>query len=224
VPTAKRDRVASPDEAKALLAVLPEEDQIVWATMLYAGLRLGEVQALERLDVSLKEGTINIRATWDQKEGSVEPKSRAGRRKVPIPAILRAYLVKVPLGAPDSLVFGRTAKQAFSTQAMTQRADKLWRNAKLERIVPHSCRHTYASYSIAAGVNIKALSTFMGHSSIAITLDLYGHLLPGSENEAAGLLDAYFGTPKDEEPRRVETFEASLIAARAQAERTEVAA
>jgi hypothetical protein len=73
-------------------------------------------------------------------------------------------------------------------------------------------------------VNIKALSTFMGHSSIAITLDLYGHLLPGSENEAAGLLDAYFGTPKDEEPRRVETFEASLIAARAQAERTEVAA
>ena len=46
---------------------------------------------------------------------------------------------------------------------------------------------------IAAGVNVKALSTFMGHSSITITLDRYGHLLPGSEEEAAGMRDAYLG-------------------------------
>ena len=44
---------------------------------------------------------------------------------------------------------------------------------------------------IAAGVNAKALSTYMGHASIAITLDRYGHLMPGNEGEAAGLLDAY---------------------------------
>ena len=44
---------------------------------------------------------------------------------------------------------------------------------------------------IAAGVNAKALATFMGHASITITLDRYGHLFPGSEDEAAGLLDAY---------------------------------
>jgi integrase len=44
---------------------------------------------------------------------------------------------------------------------------------------------------IAAGVNAKALSEYMGHSSIKITLDLYGHLMPGNEEEAAGLLDAY---------------------------------
>jgi integrase len=44
---------------------------------------------------------------------------------------------------------------------------------------------------IAAGVNAKALSTFMGHANIAITIDLYGHLMPGSEAEAADLLDAY---------------------------------
>jgi integrase len=44
---------------------------------------------------------------------------------------------------------------------------------------------------IAAGVNAKALSEFMGHSSITITLDRYGHLFPGSEDEAAALLDAY---------------------------------
>jgi len=40
-------------------------------------------------------------------------------------------------------------------------------------------------------VNAKALSTFMGHANISITLDRYGHLMPGSEAEAADLLDAY---------------------------------
>ena len=40
-------------------------------------------------------------------------------------------------------------------------------------------------------MNLKALSTFMGHASITITLDRYGHLLPGSEEEAAGLVDEY---------------------------------
>jgi len=44
---------------------------------------------------------------------------------------------------------------------------------------------------IAAGVNAKALSTYMGHANISITLDRYGHLMPGNEEEAAGLLDAY---------------------------------
>ncbi len=44
---------------------------------------------------------------------------------------------------------------------------------------------------IAAGVNAKALSTYMGHSSITITYDRYGHLMPGNEAEAAGMMDAY---------------------------------
>ena len=57
----------------------------------------------------------------------------------------------------------------------------------------HEARHTFASLMIAAGVNVKALSTYMGHSGISITLDRYGHLLPGNEQEAAGLLDAYLG-------------------------------
>lgn len=61
----------------------------------------------------------------------------------------------------------------------------------VEPILLHEARHTFASLMIAAGVNAKALSIFMGHSSIAITFDLYGHLMPGGEEEAAALLDAY---------------------------------
>ena len=47
---------------------------------------------------------------------------------------------------------------------------------------------------IAAGVNAKALSTYIGHASISITMDRYGHLMPGSEAEAAGRLDAYLAS------------------------------
>ena len=61
----------------------------------------------------------------------------------------------------------------------------------LEPITLHECRHTFASLMISAGVNAKALSTYLGHSSITITLDRYGHLMPGNEGEAATLLDAY---------------------------------
>jgi integrase len=60
-----------------------------------------------------------------------------------------------------------------------------------ERLRLHQARHTYASFMIAAGVNAKALCSYMGHSSIKVTFDLYGHLMPGAEAEAASLLDAY---------------------------------
>mgnify|MGYP006173014003 CR=1 FL=1 len=48
-----------------------------------------------------------------------------------------------------------------------------------------------ASLMIAAGVNAKALCSYMGHASVSITFDRYGHLMPGNEQEAAGRLDAY---------------------------------
>jgi integrase len=56
------------------------------------------------------------------------------------------------------------------------------------RLTLHDARPTYASLMIAAGVNAKALSTFMGHANIGITLDLYGHMLPGSEEQAASVV------------------------------------
>ena len=63
--------------------------------------------------------------------------------------------------------------------------------ALVEPIVLHECRHTFASLMIAAGVNAKALTSYMGHASITVTLDRYGHLMPGSEADAARVLDAY---------------------------------
>jgi integrase len=121
------------------------------------------------------------------------PKSRAGRRTVPIPRCLRLHLVEHRLarGPHGDLFFGRKGGRPFSNQAVSQRAERTWRAAGLEPIGLHDCRHTFASLMIAAGVNAKTLSAVMGHASITMTLDRYGHFFPGSEDEAAGLLDAY---------------------------------
>ena len=131
--------------------------------------------------------------SWDDVDGVIAPKSRAGVRTTPIPAVLREYLLahKLRLGRSTGLFFGRSADQPFNPRSVHGRAERAWREAGLEPISLHECRHTFASLMIASGVNVKALSVFMGHSSTTITWDRYGHLFPGAEDEAAALLDAH---------------------------------
>jgi integrase len=202
----RRDRVASPREAARLIDALPEQDRAVWATAFYAGLRLGELQALRTDHVDVRAGVIRVEASWDPHAGPVEPKSRAGRRSVPIAQTLRAHLARHQLAADtaDGFVFGRSAEMPFAPSALHQRARKAWADAGLTPITLHEARHTFASLMIAAGVNAKALSTYMGHAGVAITFDRYGHLMPGNEAEAAGLLDAYLGRWTVDPERAVE--------------------
>jgi integrase len=189
----RRDRIASPTEAAALLAALDNEhDRAVWATALYAGLRLGELQALRAEDVDLPAGVIRVERSWDKVEGEIEPKSRAGRRKVPIVAALRTHLAAHTLrrGNSTGLFFG-DGEKPFNRDQLVARAEKAWKAAGLRPIGLHEARHSCASIFIAAGVNVKALSSYLGHASITITLDRYGHLMPGNEDVAVGLVDQY---------------------------------
>ena len=187
----KRERIAAPREAAALLAALLPTDRALWATAMYAGLRRGELQALRWADVDANAGVIRVRRSWDREAGELEPKSTAGSRNVPIPATLAAYLVQPGDVSTNDFVFGRAADKPFEPWTVNNRAYRAWEAAGHQRITLHECRHTYASLMIAAGVNAKALQTFMGHASITITLDRYGKLFPGSEDEAAVLLNAY---------------------------------
>jgi integrase len=98
---------------------------------------------------------------------------------------------RIFIGARDAYERGRVAAERAGVEPPTL----------------HEGRHGYASLMIAAGVNVKALSTFMGHANIKITLDQYGHLLPSAEDEAAGLLDAFLA-------RQLGATEVKRIAAR----------
>jgi integrase len=124
--------------------------------------------------------------------GPSETKNR-DRRSVPIATALREHLAAERLRQPPGaeLCFGLPTGAPFRPDRLQERADNAWRSAGLDRVTLHDCRHTFASLAIAAGANAKALSIYMGHSGVSITLDRYGHLMPGNEAEAAGLLDAY---------------------------------
>ncbi len=189
----RRDRIASPTEAAELIAALPETDQALWATAMYGGLRRGELMALRWEDINLTKNLINVSRSWDVKAGPIEPKSQKGIRSVPMASVLRELLIAYRLrsGRSEGLVFGRACDRPFEPVTLSERAGRSWKKAELETITLHECRHTFASLMIAAGVNAKALSTYMGHASVMITLDRYGHLFPGNEEEAAGLLDGY---------------------------------
>jgi len=136
---------------------------------------------------------IRIERSMNSYADATEPKSRAGRRGVPIIAALRDLLVdhKLVIRRDAGLVFGTSTTSPFTPTAVRKRALTAWRHAKLEPIGLHECRHTFASLLIAAGVNAKAISAYLGHASIQTTFDLYGHLMPGNEDEAVALVDAY---------------------------------
>jgi integrase len=211
----RRDRIVDPQEALRLLGQLSEEDRVLWATALFGGLRRGELLALRWSDVDLAQGVLQVERSYDPRSSeTVHPKSRAGVRRVPIAAVLRDYLLehRARCTWDDGLVFGTGPAVPFDYMRVIRRAGSAWRAGAVEDarllgateselrtltreftppLTLHEARHTFASMMIAAGVNAKALSTYLGHSSIQITFDRYGRLMPGNEQEAAGLLDAF---------------------------------
>jgi integrase len=205
----RRDRIATPEQAAQLLNALRAGDRAVWAVALYAGLRRGELMALRWQDIDLDRNLIRVERSWDIKAGLIEPKSRAGTRTVPVARLLREHLLAHKLRCPwrDGLAFGRPPTTPLSYSSLRERAHTDWQKAKLNPIGLHDCRHTFASLMIAAGVNAKALSTYMGHSSITMTLDRYGHLMPGNEQEAAQLLDRFLEPKRPASELRLAPFE-----------------
>lgn len=183
--TGKRDRVASPAEAVKLLEALPEDDQALWATALYAGLRSGELEALQDEDVDLENGVIHVEHGWDKVEGFIEPKSAAGKRTVPICGHLRSYLERRE--RHPGHFFG-TAARPFDYWSTVSRAWKVWKDAGLERVTLHECRHTFSTFLDAAGVSETRADRYMGHSNGSVA-NRYRH--PSQYAEDAARLDEY---------------------------------
>jgi integrase len=90
----------------------------------------------------------------------------------------------------DALVFGTSTGGPFDPGDVSKRAAKAWKG-NCEPFTLHECRHGFASVCIEADVNAKRIQTWMGHSSINTTFDLYGRLLDRSEAESVGKVDSF---------------------------------
>lgn len=213
-------QIVAPEVAKQLVDAIPDPvDRGLWATAFFAGLRRGELQALRWTDVDLPGRVIHVRRAFDRGitrtpeaernpnivgwpavggGAYVKPKSAAGTRRVGIPMVLMPYLAALKLAAEPGVELAFPSDTATTeyrdTYAATNRARAAWKAAGLtgyDHLTPHACRHTFASVMIAAGYNIKKVSTYMGHSKVEITWNRYGHLYPDAVAEDMGLLDEH---------------------------------
>jgi integrase len=163
-------------------------------------LRLGEIQALRWQDVDLRAAIIRVRRSSQRRHGMGNPKSYDSARDVPIFDSLRPHLEVLKQGKPDELVFppdGPRA-EAFHPGKVSERADKAWKAAGVERFTLHECRHGAASVWIEAGVIPRRVQRWLGHADISTTFGIYGKLLDRSEPESVAKVDSYLaavGTP-----------------------------
>ena len=146
-PARRRERIASPSEAAALIAALPVADRVLWSIAVYAGLRAGEILDLQRGDVDLAAGRIHVRRSWDPTSGAfVDPKSKAGCRVVPIAGMLRDELLEHRMrtesvsSAPDALVVARRNGLSLVHSAILARARRAWQRVKLQPLGLHEAR------------------------------------------------------------------------------------
>ena len=185
----RRPRVLTAREAFALVEATPEPWRAAVAVAVFGGLRLGEVLALTRDDIDLDGRVIHVLATLSEVSGRVPrlmrevPKSDAGMRDVPIveplAELLIAHLAGIP--ADQELVFATALGTLVSKNNFYR---DVWRPARAAAGLPtlhfHDLRHTAASLLLAySGASLSELKEILGHSQIAHTVDLYGHLVPG---------------------------------------------
>jgi integrase len=192
--TGRRERVAAPNEARALLAALRPSDRALWGSAFYAGLRRGEIAALRWDAIDFEADLIHVLVAYDAHNRSMtDTKTSSGQRRLPLIPEMRTLLLehRASTGGGTGLVFGTSATHAFTPTAVRNRALRAWKEAGLRPIKLHECRHTYASLLIAADTPRKALATYMGHAQVATTEDIYGHLFPGHEADTARRVQRY---------------------------------
>jgi integrase len=168
------------------------------------GLRRGEIAALKWRSVSLESGQLAVVASAEQTKAGVRYKPpKSGRsRTLALPATVAAELRAHQLNQAEELLRlgirqtddGFIVAQADGTPLRPHSLGQEWvrflaRTPALPRIRFHDLRHAHATHMLANGVHPKVASERLGHSKIGITLDLYSHVIPGMQEDAAARVD-----------------------------------
>jgi integrase len=216
LPRVEREEMLflEPAEVATLADSIDERYRAFVMTGAYSGLRLGELAGLRRGRVDLLRRRIDVAEILVEVRGHHHfgpPKTRAGRRSVPIPRAVAAELERHVHGLePGDLVFPSPTGEPMRASLFRRRiwhpgcvvaGVGSWRRAapepgdELGRIIGydglriHDLRHTAVALWIAAGATSLEVAKRAGHTSVVTVLDRYGHLLPGSEDAVTDALD-----------------------------------
>ncbi|SES66959.1 tyrosine-type recombinase/integrase [Geodermatophilus poikilotrophus] len=193
------------EQAQALLeAIRGDRLETLFRLMLATGLRRGEALALHWSDIHLDAGLLRVRWTLSRTSQGLrldEPKTDKSRRTVPLPRsaieTLRAHRTRqleeqrMTAGAwqEHGLVFTTEIGTPLEPRNVLRRFEVLAERAGLRGVTLHTLRHSAASFLLAAGTHTKVVQEHLGHSSYAITADIYSHVGPAQQREAADRLD-----------------------------------
>ena len=175
-------------------------DYVLYSVLLATGCRFGEVVALEWSDIDLENGTISISKNYNRFLKLIgTPKSKAGVRTISIDKktvnMLRLYKNRqrqlyLQSGARASSVVFATPTREYQNLATRQEAlDRRCAEISIPRFTFHAFRHTHASLLLNAGISYKELQYRLGHATLAMTMDIYGHLSADKEKEAVSYFE-----------------------------------
>ena len=167
------------------------------------GLRRGEICALRWRHVNLDDGQLSVAESAEQTETGVrykEPKSGRGRTvalSTTVSEELRQHRIRqaqelLKFGVKltnDTMIVCQADGSALQPRSLTHEWMRLISTTPLPRIRFHDLRHAHATHLLASGVHPKVASERLGHSKVGITLDLYSHVLPGMQEDAAARVD-----------------------------------
>ena len=178
----------------------------LWRFLAMTGCRRGEALGLTWRELDIEGGRVAIIRALVPIDGSLvetEPKTKRGRRLIALDAetvtVLRhqaaAQLAEQQALGDEWIDCGRVFTSPGGARLHPERISALFarlvRTAALPHIPLHGLRHTYASLALAKGVNAAIVSRRLGHATVAFTLDVYSHVLPQVDAEAAEFIAAF---------------------------------
>jgi integrase len=166
------------------------------------GMRRGEIAALRWRSVNLDTGQLAVVESAEQMNGAVRlkpPKSGRARTVALAHTISQAQeLLKLGVRLPDEhFVCAHADGQMMQPTWITREWARLIRGTHLPAYRSHDLRHAHATHLLASGAHPKVASERLGHSKIGITLDLYSHVMPGMQEDAAARVDAALQAAKN---------------------------
>jgi integrase len=202
LPRLKREEMRFLDHAqvRALSEEVPGRYKALILLLAYGGLRIGEAAALRVKNVDFLRSRVHIVEASKEVDGQViVGETKTGRsRTVVLPTFLREELLDhlASFGQPsdpDSLVFkgpqgGPLRQHGFRSRVFVPAAKRL----DLDRVRVHDLRHTAVALAIEAGWHPRKIQEMLGHSSIQVTMDRYGHLFDTLHEGDADRLDELY--------------------------------
>ena len=213
-------KILSRESMQKLLIQAREENYYeLFLLELATGLRLGEIATLQWDDLNLETGELQINKQVVAVKGKLTvspPKTKAAVRTLILPPPVLKVMLEYRARVDSRWMFPSSKKEdaPMRPSSIHQRLHRILGHAGCDRVRFHDLRHTYATNALAYGMDIKTLSTILGHVSCATTLNTYSHITDEMRQQAAAKIDQGIAKaeikPQEEKPkeRTMTTFQA----------------